>query len=176
MIKFGYISFLILLLSSCTLTDKNRNQIVFEDPIDTVQNALFHVEQMLDSLPFAYHEKDDLAYYGLDNDGYLTFNKFHKHKISENLRIPGLSDEFSSTFLNLILFLRKNYISGAYQSLSTKIWTFSYRDLLEGGYDEVREIIVFNKDSDTLNLALDNKIIEHKGNLLLIAPKDAKMH
>ena len=58
MIKFGYISFLILLLSSCTLTDKNRNQIVFEDPIDTVQNALFHVEQMLDSLPFAYHEKD----------------------------------------------------------------------------------------------------------------------
>ncbi len=173
--RYWFILLQLFTLLSCSRVDnKNRNRIVFKDRLDTVQNALFHLSNLLDSLPEVPKEAEIAPHYALDGE-FLYINTYNKKKINDSLKIPGLSKISSNSFIKTILFLKENYITGAYKSANTKIWTFEYRKLWNEEYDYLRDIIIFNKSSDTLNLYLDNQILDQKKNILLVAPKDAKI-
>lgn len=174
MIKYCITPVLLLLFIACLNGDQNRNKIVFKDNIDTVQNALIHLQSLLDSLPPVQKGADFLPNYGLQN-GYLSMNNFHQRRVSDTMTIPGLSKESSSKFINLALFLKDNFVSSANKPLNSNVWFFNYRKVFDENYDDIREIIVFKDKTDTVNLSVDNQILDHKRNLLLLAPKDAKI-
>lgn len=172
MIRNITIFFALLCLFSCIDINENRNIIVFKDNIDTVQNALLHLQILLDSLPHVPEDASFLPHYVLQED-YLYINNFKKHKISDTLKIPRLSKEASKTFMQLLLFLDENFISSANKPTNSKIWFFSYRQLYNEEYDYIREIVVCSEKNDTLNLSLDNQILDRQKDILLMAPKNA---
>ncbi len=163
-----------ILISCSNINNKERNSILFKDSLDTVQNALLRLTNLLDSLPEVPKEAEVASHYALEGE-FLYVNNFNKRKINDSIIIPGLSKVLSHEFIELILFLKKNFITAATQSSNSKIWFFAYHKLWNEEYDYYRDIVVFNKSSDTLNLYLDNQILDQKKNILLVAPKDAKI-
>ena len=146
-----------------------RNNISFHDDIDTVQNALYRIISYLDSLPSIPKENGSARFYAIDGD-YIYIDEFPKMKLNKSLKIPGLSENESGEFISLVSFLKKNFITSASES-RYKFWFFEYRKLDYPGDEDFRDIIVVRHNNDTIGLYVENKIIDHSKNLLLVAPK-----
>ena len=154
---------------SCNRTnDELRNRILFTDNIDSVQEALIQTITYLDSLPNTPEGDSIGIFYAIDNNN-LKINGLFKRKLDNSLKIPGLSSTSSLEFIHLITFLKKNSITSATKS-GYNFWYFGYKELDYPEHDYYRDIIVMQKSNDTIGLYVENKVIDQKKNLLLVAP------
>lgn len=169
-----YLSLVLVAFGSihCSLNaDPNRNIIAFQDSVEMVQNALHDLSSILNSLPQVPKELGVARRYALD-DSVLYVNAYHPVKIN-SLIIPGVSKASTKDFIRLILFLQRNYITGAFKINND--WHFEYRKLYNENYDGYRDIILNESENDTLGLSGYYKILDKKRGILLVAYKDAKI-
>ena len=169
-IKF---SLLILILSftiSCNRTnDELRNHLIFNDNIDTLQAALFRIITFMDSMP-GIQENNGITRFYVIKDDFIHISGITKMKINDSLLIPGLSARSSREFIQLVLYLKKNFITSTYKS-RFDFWFYDYRALNYPDYEDTRDIVLIRNIRDTIGLYVENKIIDHKNQLLLVAPK-----
>lgn len=169
-IKFFFLILILSLAVSCNRTnDELRDRIVFTDNIDTVQNAMLRIITFMDSLPDIPKEKGIARFYAIDGD-YIHINNFPKRKLSISVMIPGLTLKSGSEFIQLVFFLKKNFITSASKS-GFNFWYFDYRELSNPDYEDSRDLVLYRNFSDTVGLYVENKIIDQEKNLLLLAPK-----
>lgn len=184
---FRFILFVIicigLSLASCT-SQKNeeRNMIVFNDPVPVVEDSIRAMQKLLDKLPDA-----DVINYYITNSGKLAVNsetigKFERLKTNQKMdtirSFQNFSREESQEFLNLVLFLKKNFIESAYKDLKLNMYLFDYRGMESVEYNSLRELMLVDNKSDTLNgdFISYKRILDRKGKLILVAPKDAVIY
>jgi len=168
--KILLLLYILFIVGSCNRGGNDvRNSISLPDNVDTVQNALFLIIKYLDSLPDIPKEKGITTFYAIDGD-YIHINDFPKRKLNNTLMIPGLTSKTSREFIKLVFFLKKNFITSASKS-GFNYWYFDYRELSYSNYEDSRDIILIRNISDTVGLYVENKIIDQKKNLLLVAPK-----
>jgi hypothetical protein len=74
----------------------------------------------------------------------------------------------------LTMYLAVNHCDSGYLDNYFNNWTFTYRYLPDGDFHDTREII-YLKESDSSKLILHYKILDHKKNIFLVAPIDAKI-
>lgn len=97
----------------------------------------------------------------------------------DTIRIfQNFSREESQEFLNLVLFLKKNFIESAYKDLKLNMYLFDYRGMESVEYNSLRELMLVDNKSDTLNgdFISYKRILDRKGKLILVAPKDAVIY
>lgn len=169
--KFLIFIFILIIIISCNhINDPARDSISFPDGIDTVQNALYHILNYMDSMSLSPDSSNPGDSYIIDGE-YLYVSNFKKRKISDTMIIPGLSASSSFDFIQTILFLKRNHITSGYKSFSNDFWYFDYRKLSYEEFETTRDIVLIRGNSDTLHLSDDNKIIDQKKNILLVAAK-----
>ena len=168
-IKFFFLIFILSMAGSCNRTnDELRDRIVFNDNIDTVQNAMLRIITYMDSLPAIAEDGGISQFYVIHGD-YLQISGFPKRKINNSI-LPGLTSKSRSEFIQLVLFLKRNFITSVYKT-SNNTWFYDYRAFSNPDSEDPRDIVLNRNFNDTVGVYVENKIIDQEKNLLLLAPK-----
>ena len=170
-----YILITVLFLLSCSDDyDVKRDKLIFKDSILDVQSALISVNKIMitENIKNYFFRKDDILFF--NGTKIMKYDSTNVIKIEQKLVGQNLiSKKYSKQFLKNIIFLKRNYIIGAYEHAFFKILFFSYRDVYDGEYHNFRDIIL----GDCENIVIpENKIETHilldcKSNMLLLRPK-----
>lgn len=172
-----------LLLASCTGQDNvERNKIVFNDPIPVVEDSIKAIQKLLEKLPEA-----KVTNYYITNSGKLAVNseiigEFKELKTNQQLDTVKVFQNFTKKeiqeLLNLVSFLKKNFIESTYKDIRMNEYIFSYRRTEANEFNDNRDIMLVENKSDTLNGSFVSykRILDRKGKLILVAPKDAVIY
>jgi hypothetical protein len=158
----------------------NRNVIQFNDSTEKVEKSIQELNRLMDSLI-----TDKVTNYYFDYEGYLYINSTKLFLPMEGIDIPAIDSSmiFSKLKLNEIndfianvLFLKKNYISGAHKDLFYGMYMYDYRATDEAGYDDLRNIILVDKTDFKPPVSEHEKmkLLDQKGNLYLVSFIDAR--
>lgn len=162
------------IFSSCYYNAGERNKIIVKDNFDSVQNALFQMEALIKKLPL---NDVNVNYSVRDNE--INVNKAPGRGDSvqyyTNKSLQRFTSDERKQFIKLAKYLQQNFITGGYLHYNSQVCTFEYRHKDSDGFNEVRDI-AFLKDQDSLALKNEYKILDKKGQLLLLAPKEAKIY
>ena len=169
---FKILLLLIIIVCSCREKHTDRNKLIFNDRIDNVRDSLIKLEKLLSLLPQR-----------LDNKNINYYVEHDKLFINDSLinTDSTISPTFSNVFtieqkrsiLTLSAYLNRNFLSSGYFDENDKIWRFIYRDFSGKTFDDTRDVCVLNISR---NFTLSNDtILDHKGNVYLLAPIDAKV-
>lgn len=153
----------------------NRNVIQFEDSTEKVENAIQELNRLMDSLI-----TDKVTNYYFDVEGYLYINStklflpiegIDIDKIDSVMMFSKLKPNEISDFITNVLFLKKNFISGAHKDLFYGVYMYNYKATDDAGYDELRNIILVDKTSFKLPVSEQEKmkLLDQKGNLCLVS-------
>ncbi len=152
-----------------------RNSLQFVDDNKMVQDSLIKMQGLLKLFP---ESPDGLKRnYDYKNGGlYISRVFIGKEKFIklENIKAEtGFNNKQAKEFLNLSLFLKKNYVPYAYFDESFDYWFFGYREQAQD-FDDVRDIIL-QEESQKSVINTDFKILDNEGMIFLISPKEAKI-
>ncbi|WP_207534482.1 hypothetical protein [Desertivirga arenae] len=171
--KFWKLFAFVTILSSiysCYKNPPERNKIVFEDEIKNVQDSLLMMKALLIKLPkrsdilnINYNIKDGKLYV---NDSLLNFDYRDA--------LGNLTAFEKRRFIMLSFYLNKRHISSGYFDEGSNIWRFIYRDLPDITYNDSRNIVLLTNELANSIISTDT-ILDQKGELYLLAPKDAKI-
>lgn len=170
-LNFFIIILIIIIPNSCYKNPIERNQIVFKDKIENVQASILTMKGLLMKLPkrvenlnINYKIKNKKLYVNdqLFDDNFIKVKKL-------NFTIAEKKD-----FLALAQYLNKNHLSAAFFDESAKTWRFIYRDIEDITYDDSRSIAVLDS-SKAISIHITDTILDQKGHIFLLAPKDAKI-
>jgi hypothetical protein len=171
-----------ILLVSCSNPANNpiRQKIEFNQPVSTVADSIRAIYVSIDSLPFKL--KTNEYYYVIRNDDVNIDQKYIcKTNDLFNLDYKKISVFNNSNqanykhFVNLMLFLKSNYINAVYLDHVTGVKMCDYRQLFRpsivGSWTDERQLAFMEDISDTIALQKEYNILDRKDKLILLAPK-----
>lgn len=133
-----------------------RNQIVFEDNIESVVDSLAKMDGLLQKFPT--HTK--MVNYFMDREGYLYLGAekiaplkgaINNPKVRKDMFFENFKDDEITQFFYLMAYLLKNNIDAAKFEKPIKKYLFNYRRTEENRVNDIREIMILRSSSDTLN-------------------------
>lgn len=164
---------------SCGQDISKRNKIAFEDDIQVVADSIAKMDALMYKLP----ENRRINYF-IDKEGNLFINNeeigslkgaINNERVRRDEAFDNFTDEEINQFFNLMAYLLQNHIDGAVMELSVREFVFTYRRTAENRYDDVREVILIDNQSDTSLFENTYQILDSKNSLALVAPKDARI-
>jgi hypothetical protein len=173
-----YFTLVSLLTFSCGPDNSLRNKIVFEDDTQTVADSIAKMDLLLNKLPGNMPMN-----YFMDNNGNLYVNNdeigelagaINNPRIRRNSVFNKFNDDEIDQFFNLIDYLLKNHIDGARMNPRASRFMFVYRRSLENRYHDIR-LVNLKKEGLNSFYSKEYQILDNKGSLVLVAPKDAKI-
>lgn len=186
----------IVLLNSCmrVINPKERNVIIFEGKIDSVACAIQEINNYLIT-----YDNINLSY-GISQEGYLYVDTSNTIKKVGNINDTTLynSDlllffdekEKSKEFINLAFFLYKNHLSNVIKRKDKYLYYYRNNVYMADKQEDMLRYIVYANNKSAINDLLEDKfvktiyggisnlgykIIHQRGNLFLLANKDAKI-
>ncbi len=170
---------IIVVLSSCGRLEnpKERNSISFKDNIDSVSIAIEEINHILDSSKvrnfFWYAASSDENYLYVDQNsrekvGLLTDTTLYK---SEDLFFIQEKKEF----IRLVIFLENNNISRCDYENGDYIYLYRNNIYMADRQKDLWRFIMLTDDIRNINLD-KYKVLDNKGNLFLLADKDAEIY
>jgi hypothetical protein len=169
---------------------KERNVIVFNDNIDSVQNSIKKVNTILsvkDKSNFAY----DINKNTLVVSSELGRKEFNISDLNVQLHGEDLSLFIASNdrkkFIKEVLFLNNNYLYHCYKRGNNYLFWYRNIDMGDAQTDMVRFIVFAEDKSEIEDLLEDNfvyggygknfgyKVLDKKGKLYLLANKNAEI-
>jgi hypothetical protein len=169
MLKFNAWLFLFgFLYLSCK---QEINNLQFVDSVQDVKSNLVKMMELLDSLPDASVKnyfitaEDHLFINNLDCGEYASLKEI------KNYRAGMLSEKKTKSFFELIDYLKRNYISGAYLSYDG-YWLFGYKDNLYNDFNYSRDICIINSIKDSTRLNSRYYMLDVDENIALLKARD----
>jgi hypothetical protein len=158
-----------------------RNKIVFEDKIEAVADSMERMHFLLEKIPITGRVN-----YFMDREGnlYISNEKIGSLKgainnptIREDVAFEKFTNQEINDFFNIMAFLYKNHIDAANLQNQVGEFLFTYRRTDENTFDDLREIMIVNSYQDTVSSGFKRtyQVLDKKSNLLLVAPKSAKV-
>lgn len=149
-----------------------RNALSFKDKFKDVQDSLAKMERLLSKLPQRNDnrnrnyvlQEDELLLNGIPIEEFT----FTTHKLSNIYTTKEIQE-----ILSIANYLNKNFVSGAYFDEVDGLWRFTYKPVSNSNYDSIRDIYLSH--SSKLLTTSNDTILEHKAQLYLLAPNDAKI-
>lgn len=163
---------LITIVFSCKRNHKERNELVFQNKFEDVQDSLSKMEKLLSRLPKRTDNKNT-NYYIKDEKLFISDSLISKNFITSILLSNVYTLEQKRDFLKLSYYLNENFLSSAYFDESDKLWRFIYKDFPESTFNDCRDVCLLDF-SKTLTLSNDS-VLDHKDKIYLLAPKDAEI-
>jgi hypothetical protein len=165
---------LIVALSNRCRTD-NRNSISFDVSVSAIEDSLRVMKAIICS-----HEEGNYRIY----DDYNLFIGGNKVAVLNSDFVAEASLDtvkFSKSdirFFKLIIYLKNNKINYCYRDRSFGGIVHGYLPAKDDRFDNIREIILLDSSIDNCSIDFQTwvKILDRKGNLILTAPKEAKLH
>jgi len=165
---------ILLSLTFCSRRNPERNLIEFNDSVPAVEDSVRRIQALL--------YKADITNYFITHDGDLAVNSKVIGKINsirEDKRLFTLkifqtySEQEAIEFINLVLFLKDNFIESAFKHSSFDRYLFIYRQIASNEYNDFRALMIIKNKSDTINRKFASfQILDKKQNLVLLAPDD----
>lgn len=168
------------ILSSCSYNDAERNKLVFINSIDEVQDSIRVMNSMLD----IFIDDKIINYYIVD-ENYLYVNSKPVGKVFLNGLIQ-IKDSLSvlselnklqiERLTKIALFLKRNFICGAYKNVFFERYFYDYRPTPEVEYKDLRVIFYGDENSKNLPCSPVERVnfLEHQKNLFLISFTDIR--
>jgi hypothetical protein len=180
-----YAAIIIIATISCNSWDKKvnspeRNNIVFNQSIGTLEDSLLIMRKMLMGMPFEF--RNNYCYYSIDSENKLYIDQSKLGNIDivgkQNIKDSKLfeNDEAFKDFIQMIVFLKDNHITSAFKEYYyRKNIMFDYRQLYGlylGSTAEDDRYLTFIDDIPDTNKFFDKyKLLDRKGKLILVVPK-----
>ena len=173
-LKFFFGVFCVL-FTSCNFYSK-RDRIVFNDPIESVQDSIIVMNQLMDKIPANYVKN-----YYFDDDEYLYINSkklLLKKPNIYNIECIDTCKEFENfkpqeiiRFISIAIFLERNFIDANHNNYSN--YTYHYRRLPDEDYEEVRGVVYLENGVDKIKRIENSRayILDSKLKLNLIGYK-----
>ena len=155
-----------------------RNQIVFAENIKSVTDSLFKMNELLHKFP----TRTRMVNYFMDHKGYLYLGAeriaplkgaINNPKVRNDMFFENFTDDEITEFFYLIAYLRMNNIDASYLEKPLGKYLYDYRRTDENRFIDMREIMIVESSSDTLNSYFKEtfQILDRKSNLVLVAPR-----
>ena len=146
-LKFFFGVFCVL-FTSCNFYSK-RDRIVFNDPIESVQDSIIVMNQLMDKIPANYVKN-----YYFDDEGYLYINSkklllkksnIYDTKCIDTCKVfENFKPQEIKRFISIAIFLEGNFFDGHRDK------AYDYRRLIDGEYDDSRSIVYLENGFDQL--------------------------
>ena len=167
-----------LLIGTCYFIFQNESstQIRFKDNTNEVTDSLMKMEFLIKKFP-----KTGMVNYFIDNKGYLYLNNekiallkgaIYNPKVINDMVFEKFTKVEFYDFFNLIKFLGKNNITSCHYETIIGDFIYAYKEDSKLNY---MSLIVIDDTTDISHVENEFKIVDRKGNLLLIVP-DPKLH
>ena len=183
---FAYVAYVIIIIVLFVLlllrnqrpyNPIERNKIIFKVPQKDVQDSIYVMISFLKKFPIY---KDDWACYFISdsNELFINYKKVKKIKDlyleNKNGNLDFLLDNEIIRFLNLVVFLNKNYLNSCDYFKNSNYIEFIYRDYIVEG-DHNSDLLRFVTLLSSNNILDSNRyqILDRKGNLILYTFKNS---
>jgi len=162
---------------------KERNKIVFKNSNADVQDSLSSLMILLNKMPVDKYNNNLVEFYiGDSNEISINYSETLKtdsfliKKYFSIKELEPLNIEEQNRFINLVLYLKSNYLFKCEFYKNINQIEYCYREIkINNDYqDDLFRIIMFSHSCNYIDNNL-YKIIDKKGNLFLCAIKDAKI-
>ena len=180
--KNSIVLFVLLILTQACLNTNfpGYKEIVFFDSVEQVADSIVMIEGLLIKLPNSdvvncYINNEDEFIINNSSIGLMSNLKSDMSLVLNNSFLIEMSNNEKLRFFNLLSFLQKNDITGAYYNKRWNLFMFLYKDQ-EFKYIEhdFRNIVL---KSNMNKKSLDSfKVLDEKEGLILLAPKGAKIN
>lgn len=171
-------------LQSCSFGNASeRNEIAFKNSAQSVQDSLEVMNAFMDRLP-----KDEVINYFFDDENYLYLNSQkltilngidYSHLLEMTDKLNSFSKQDIKHFVTIALFLKDNYMEGCYKHKVHGVYFYGYRQTEDNDYEDSRSIILIEKNALSVPASLslsDQQLLDREDRLMLLAPKDVKIH
>jgi len=159
-----------------------RNQIVFEENIESVADSLGKMNRLLHKFPTRTRRVN----YFMDREGYLYLGAqkiaplkgaINNPKVRDDMFFENFTDDEITQFFYLMAYLLKNNIDASNLEKPIGKYLFNYWRTEENRFNDMREIMIVESSRDTLNSYFKEtfQILDRKSNLVLIAPRKAEI-
>ncbi len=184
MVHVKFLIALTVIFTSCNKYPPERNYILFEDPVEQVQDSIQAI------IPLAYkifggkagsfvdYENQDILSINTQEVGKLDLLEKPEQLARLLLLRNHVSQEEVERFLVLYKYLKSNHLQDLMTLSDTGLIKLNYRDKNYNHFNLIRNVILVNTPEDTLHPHFRNQkmILDRKGKLLLTAPQGAKIY
>jgi len=152
----------------CNRGDPKREKIVFEDDFQSVTDTMAVMVQIMDKLK----NIKGIDNYGFSLDGDFGIGGQNIGNVANILSdtfklLEGMSKETKNQFISIVMFLRRNFMSGCSYDGAMNRWYFSYRDIPIINRDDNRLLILLKEGDKAEHYEKFVRILDRKGNVIL---------
>lgn len=172
-LKRSLILFFLVILFSCCGNRVERNTLVFDDKVENVQDSISRLMYFLNNFPI--NEEGFNTHYVVKNEKIYINQGFQNEQFNDlNKFLSDYTVSQKNEFISLVKYLYKNHINSGYFDRGLNIWVFTYRHFDEAGFNDVRDIVLLNREIPE-NIRAEFNVLDKKGSLYLIVPKEASI-
>ena len=162
-----------LIGNSCVWHDHtNRNEIVFNSSLEEVESTISKLNTYFEKIRRTHNDTlQRINYYWRDSVNFTLCETDMESLSIANLDtvffMQNFTHEEKEDFIQSILFLKNNYLSGMRLGHGWGAYFYNYRFISNEWYDW-RGLFCYNNSVDTLTIMVLYSLLDKKGNLYLV--------
>ena len=159
--------------NSCVWHDHtNRNEIVFNSSLEEVESTISKLNTYFEKIRYTHRDTlQILNYYWRDSVNFKLCATDMESLSIANLDtvffMQNFTHEEKEDFIQSILFLKGNHLSGMYLWEGWNVYFYDYRFIGNERYF-LRHLFYYNNSVDTFNIMRHETLLDRKGNLFLV--------
>lgn len=164
------ILFMITSINCNNIKEKDRDIISFREPTSVVEKNLLTMNNFMDKTLFVPGKKKNY-FFDFEGSFYLNSEKLGRIEDLTNNKdymLTNLTTKEKEKFIETVKFLKNNYLSHVFLDATCKCYLYGYHETEDPSFKSDRLIYIDEKHMHYSTLLVQRKILDKKGNVVLI--------